>query len=336
MAPDQLSSDPAFLAAYGAVVRQIREERGLDRKELATVADISYSYLSAIESGQKLPSVAVQDALAGALGIEASDLLARANGEVETDPGPPPSAFPDMSVRSSGVLEDALPMRAPRADRAVAPMARMVSSMPSSESGISSTGALAELQALIPSLSPEDAAMVVSMARRLSGGSEPRRRTPSERTYRGRSGRALRTEMYLHFWTRYLEELEKQGLDWGHGRRPEPRSYFTTPSPIRGASLSASFARNRLLRHELYVNRGSRTANLELLHELEANRSIVEKAYGHPLEFEDPGRERRAVRIAEYRDGHISRSHEYDEYIDWFIDRGARMRSAIEAYLGVR
>ena len=104
----------------------------------------------------------------------------------------------------------------------------------------------------------------------------------------------------------------------------------------RCASLSASFARNRLLRHELYVNRGSRTANLELLHELEENRSIVEKAYGHPLEFEDPGRERRAVRIAEYRDGQISRSHEYDEYIDWFIDRGARMRSAIEAYLSVR
>ncbi len=56
MAPDQLSSDPAFLAAYGAVVGQLREEHGLDRKELASVADISYSYLSAIESGQRLPS----------------------------------------------------------------------------------------------------------------------------------------------------------------------------------------------------------------------------------------------------------------------------------------
>ena len=336
MAPDQLSSDPAFLAAYGAVVGQLREEHGLDRKELASVADISYSYLSAIESGQRLPSAAVQDALAGALGIEASDLLARANGEVETGPVPPPGEYPVMSATVSMAAADASPKWAPPSDRAVAPMARMAPSAPSHEPGISSTGALAELQALIPSLSPEDAAMVVSMARRLSGGSEPRQRTSSERNYRGSAGRALRTEMYQHFWTKYLGELESQGLDWGQGRRPEPRSYLTTPSPIRGASLSASFARNRLLRHELYVNRGSRTANLELLHELEANRSIVEKAYGHPLEFEDPGRERRAVRIAEYRDGHISRSHEYDEYIDWFIDRGARMRSAIEAYLSVR
>jgi len=332
MAPDQLSSDPAFLAAYGAVVCQAREEYGLDRKDFALEAGISYSYLSAIESGQKLPSVAVQDAVAGALGIEASELLARANGEVEADPLPA-VARPDMSVRANMVRADAAPMQASEAMWTPAAAARRAQIMPSNESGISSTGALAELQALIPSLSPEDAAMVVSMARRLSGTSEPRRRTSSERSHRGSAGRALRTEMYLHFWTSYLVELESQGLDWGQGRRPEPRSYFTTPSSIRGASLSASFARSRLLRHELYVNRGSRTANLELLHELKANRSIIEKAYGHPLEFEDPGRERRAVRIAEYRDGHISRSHEYDEYIDWFIDRGASMRGAIEAYL---
>jgi transcriptional regulator with XRE-family HTH domain len=329
MDPDQLSSDPAFLAAYGAVVRQLREEQGVDRKELASGAEISYSYLSAIESGQKLPSAAVQDALGGALEVEASELLARANGEVETNP--PPPTHPGMSARADMMVADASPMRAFSVDPTAAPMAQMASNVPRNEPGISSTGALAELQALIPSLSPEDAAMVVSMARRLAGGSDTRQRTSSERRYRGSSGRGLRTEIYLHFWTRYLEELENQSLDWGHGRRPEPRSYFTTPSPIRGASLSASFARNRLLRHELYVNRGSRTANLELLHELEANRSVVEKAYGFPLEFEDPGRERRAVRIAEYRDGHISRTEEFDDYVTWFIDRGVRMRRSIDA-----
>ena len=170
------------------------------------------------------------------------------------------------------------------------------------------------------------------MARRLAG--DPRRRPSSQsRRSRGASGRELRTEAYLRFWTMYIDELDRREFDWAHGRRPEPRSYFTTPSPIRGASLSASFARNRLRRHEMYINRGSRSANLELLRELEANRDLIETAYGHPLEFEDPGRERRAVRIAEYREGHISRSHEYDEYIAWFIDRGTRTRNAINAYL---
>jgi len=334
MAPEHLSSDPAFLAAYGAVVRQLREEHGLDRKDLAKEASISYSYLSAIESGQRLPSGAVQDALAGVLEIEASELLARANGEIE--PSAPNLPGPDAMASASMIRADVAPKQIPDVGWAPTSTDRMVPNTPDREPRISSTGALAELQALIPSLSSEDAAMVVSMARRLSGTSDSRRDTSPERRYRGSSGRALRTEMYLHFWTLYLEELENQGLDWGQRRRPEPRSYFTTPSPIRGASLSASFARSRKLRHELYVNRGSRTANLELLHELEANRSIIEKAYGHPLDFEDPGQERRAVRIAEYRKGHISRSHEFGDYIDWFIDRGARMREAIEAYLNAK
>ena len=319
------SSDPAFLAAYGAVVRQMREELGLDRKELAEEAGISYSYLSAIESGQKLPSGTVQTSLAAALAEEPSELLARANGELEVQP-----------MERSALRNVAASMvRADMDPGDIAPAAAMSArSMmaPSPEPGVSPSGALAELQSLIPSLSPEDAAMVVSMARRLAG--DPRRRQSSQsRRSRGSAGRELRTEAYLRFWTMYIEELDRRGFDWAHGRRPEPRSYFTTPSPIRGASLSASFARNRLLRHEMYINRGSRSANLELLREFEANRDLIETAYGRPLEFEDPGRERRAVRIAEYREGHISRSDEWDDYVAWFIDRGTRTRKAIDAYL---
>jgi len=329
MSLEHPSSDPAFLAAYGAVVRQVREELGLDRKELAEAAGISYSYLSAIESGQKLPSATVQTSLAASLGVSASDLLARANGELEVQPEER-HAFRavEASTTRAGMDPGALASAPARMDA----MSAQSMIPPSPEPGISPSGALAELQSLIPSLSPEDAAMVVSMARRLAGD-PTRQREPQARRYRKTSGRELRTEAYLRFWTMYFEELDRQGLDWAHGRRPEPRSYFTTPSPIRGASLSASFARNRLLRHEMYINRGSRSANLELLRELEANRDLIETAYGHPLEFEDPGRERRAVRIAEYREGHISRSDEYDEYIAWFVDRGIRTRNAINTYL---
>jgi hypothetical protein len=137
----------------------------------------------------------------------------------------------------------------------------MMPSGPDPEPRVSSSGALAELQSLIPTLSPEDAAMVVSMARRLAGDPGRRQPPPSRRT-RGTAARELRTEAYLAFWKWYVDELDRHGLDWARGRRPEPRSNFTTPSPIRGTSLSASFARNRLLRHELDINRGSRSANL--------------------------------------------------------------------------
>jgi hypothetical protein len=40
------------------------------------------------------------------------------------------------------------------------------------------------------------------------------------------------------------------------------------------------------------------------------------------------------VRIAEYRDGHISRTDRFAEYVDWFIDRGQKMRSALDQVLG--
>ena len=67
--------------------------------------------------------------------------------------------------------------------------------------------------------------------------------------------------------------------------------------------------------------------------DLDASKRVIETAYGRALEFEDPGRERRAVRIAEYRDGHISRSEEFGDYIEWFIDAGLRLRRAIDAYI---
>jgi transcriptional regulator with XRE-family HTH domain len=321
MAAERLSSDPAFLAAFGEVVRMRREELGMDRRELAEASGISYSYLSAIESGQKLPSGTYQTMLADTLQISPTELLAQANGALGASTADHMESRARMSVRRavaspnvgiSGEMFDV----APEPTREVTPW-----------------GAMTELEALAGSLSSEDLSMVVSMARRLAAsGDQNRGARRRDRQYRGRAGRESRTEAYLRFWTMYLAGLESRGLDWAYGRKPEPRSYFTTPSPIRGSSFSASFARNRLLRHEMYINRGSREANVELLHDLEANRGIIEGAYGATLDFEDPGQERRAVRIAEYRDGHISRSDEFPTYVDWFIDRGERMRQALSAY----
>ncbi len=91
-------------------------------------------------------------------------------------------------------------------------------------------------------------------------------------------------------------------------------------------------ADTHVLRRELYLNRGGRTANLELLRELEANRRLIEKAYGFPFGFEDHSRERRAVRIAECQKGHLSRTDEFDDYLEWFIDRGIRIRRALERF----
>jgi transcriptional regulator with XRE-family HTH domain len=327
------SSDPAFLAAYGEAVAELRAGKRMDRKQLAEAASISYSYLSAIESGQKIPSPKLEEAIAAALGVSPTEILALANGTIREDHGPPTTDYGPATLQDDASRMESQSAAMYRMSAPASPMLRSAEPEPSM-GGLSSSAALAELRVLLRHMSPEDAAMVVSMARRLSGQTTPPYESPNvSPSYRGRQGKELRTSAYLRFWTDYMTKVGNRGLDWVDGRHPEPRSYFTMASPIKGASISASFARNRLLRHELYINRGSRDANLELLHQLHASKRAMEAAYGRSLEFEDPGRERRAVRIAEYREGHISRSEEYGDYIEWFIDAGLRLRRAIDAYL---
>ena len=314
-------SDPEFLAAYGACVRQRRAELGLARKELAERAGISYSYLSSIEAGQKLPSESVLTMLARALELSPADLLASAN---------------DMVLSESSERSADSTSRSERLSSSEASWDRTWSSEPPalelSSSDLSASGTSAEIDALLPELSSEDRATLLSVARKLRSQSRSERDEasfPLETTPR-ESRSELRTSLYLRFWTQYLQELERRGLGWAAGRSAEPRSYFTTPSPLKGTSLTSSFARNRMLRHELYINRGSREANLDLLYALLSEREALERAYGRKLEFEDPGEERRAVRIAEYRKGHISKEEEHPEYVAWFVDRGERMRRALK------
>lgn len=54
---------------YGRAIRLARAARGLNQKRLAQLAKVSPSYLSAIESGEKRPSLNMLDQLADALGI---------------------------------------------------------------------------------------------------------------------------------------------------------------------------------------------------------------------------------------------------------------------------
>ena len=232
-------SDPEFLAAYGACVRQRRAELGLARKELAERAGISYSYLSSIESGQKLPSDSVLSGLASALELSPADLLARAN---------------DMVLAESSSLSADSTSSSARLGTPEASFARTRSSEPPalelSSSDLSASGTSAEIDALLPELSSEDRATLLSVARKLrsESQSEPDEATFALETTPRESRSELRTSLYLRFWTQYLEELERRGLDWAAGRSPEPRSYFTTPSPLKGTSLTTSFARNRMLR----------------------------------------------------------------------------------------
>lgn len=134
---------------------------------------------------------------------------------------------------------------------------------------------------------------------------------------------------YHAFWTRYLEVLAERHPEWKGARRPQPRGWLDFRSPIPSVRINPGFAQGDRLRHELYIDTGDADRNLVLFNAFRDRREAVEGAYGAELDFEELP-ERRASRIAEYREGHVSESERWDEFIDWLIDRGERMRRAIE------
>ena len=103
------------------------------------------------------------------------------------------------------------------------------------------------------------------------------------------------------------------------------------PSPIRGTRINPSFAQGQRLRHELYFDTGDGDRNLTLYNRLLGQRSQFEAAYGRPLDFEELPNAR-ACRIAEYFAGaDVGREDRHDEFIDWFVDAGERLRRGLSA-----
>ena len=70
---------PIYHEALGRAIKVVRTEQGVERRELAEKARISYSYLAEIENGNKPPSSDVLLAIAQALGLRPSELHAAAD-----------------------------------------------------------------------------------------------------------------------------------------------------------------------------------------------------------------------------------------------------------------
>lgn len=139
-----------------------------------------------------------------------------------------------------------------------------------------------------------------------------------------------RLALYAKFWDRFLARVRADEPTWTR------RSASTTitanwvdmPSTISGASFNVSFARGRRLRNELYIDSGNQEDNDRIFDLLFAQRGTIEQAFGRSLEFEAL-EHRRAARIAEYTEGDIADEDRYEQFIDWFLDSGRRLRQAL-------
>ena len=262
-----------------------REELGLDRKDLADAAGISYSYLSAIESGQKFPSVASRP------------------------PSPRPLTSTLLSSWREPMARSAVGNRLRRrwhvrrcrwlgwtspARREMAEQSRVAWSMSpeSAERELSISGTAAELQRTRcpdEQRGPGDGAVDGSPPRRKHTESS-RPTSPQERRYRGSSGQGLRTEAYLQFWTMYLDELERRGLDWAHGSPPR------APQLLHHAVTDPGCIALRVLRpqpppatRDVHQSGEPIEANLELLQRTRRHRDLIETRLRGTPRLRGPG-----------------------------------------------
>ena len=139
---------PRYSEALGRAIKLLRTEQGVERKELADRAGISYSYLAEIENGNKPPSSSVLVVLAEALGLRPHQIHAAADNLTERRDGQT-----TLLARESG----AQPRRVDMAMMAAPSMSR------------SPSDPRRELAELAADLSAEDLVLVLDLARRLRG-----------------------------------------------------------------------------------------------------------------------------------------------------------------------
>jgi transcriptional regulator with XRE-family HTH domain len=60
---------------FGAIVRTLREERGLTQDQLAERAGVSATYIGFIERGDNVPTLTIILQIASALKVRSSELL---------------------------------------------------------------------------------------------------------------------------------------------------------------------------------------------------------------------------------------------------------------------
>jgi transcriptional regulator with XRE-family HTH domain len=143
--------------ALGRTIRVLRTERGMERKDLAEAAGLSYPYLAEIEKGRKRPSARVLEAIAEALGVRVHELFEGAETRVmDVDA----SLARPMAARVAATA-----MRPPPPPRRWFGTRSMTADQVPPDT---TSTALRELTELIERMRPEDMERILDLARRLA------------------------------------------------------------------------------------------------------------------------------------------------------------------------
>lgn len=179
------SEDPEFYEGLGRAIKVSRTAMGLERRDLAEAAGVSYAYLSDIETGRGRPGSRSFLSIAQALGRSASELMREAEVYRARITGEAPPASMGTSTEPEADLEtmirrysDAAPSPAARrwfhAGRALAGAELGDPRGDQAQLGAATSVAADEptqihdeLRRAIGELSPEDTEVVLAIVRRL-------------------------------------------------------------------------------------------------------------------------------------------------------------------------
>jgi Domain of unknown function (DUF4268) len=138
---------------------------------------------------------------------------------------------------------------------------------------------------------------------------------------------------YAEFWAKLVERVTRERPSWTRRRNltGNTANWIDMPCPsVPLAWFSLNFASQSRLQHGLYVGGGSGEQNLAVFQALRDVRETLVREYGRQLEFEErPGQ--KACRVADYTEGDVTRIDEHEQYLDWFMDAGDRLRRALAA-----
>jgi len=126
-------------------------------------------------------------------------------------------------------------------------------------------------------------------------------------------------EKYRAYFQALIDELREVHKFTG-ARVGQPQNWYSFSSGIQGVVYSAVFAQGGKARAEIYIDQGDQEKNKLLFDALKDKEQKITANYGNPLEWERLD-EKRASRIAIYRDGMIESSDsELEEIRKWQIE----------------
>jgi transcriptional regulator with XRE-family HTH domain len=149
VSPDRGDDRPGLVESLGRIIQVLRTDAGVERRDLARRAGISYSYLSAIEAGRKHPSAQVLRRIAASLGLRDHELLAAAERRLDRTGDSPARrvAWLEAGATAAALSRRSRPVEDPDRRRS-----------------------LEELAALLPALDGDALELLLQLARKLTTG----------------------------------------------------------------------------------------------------------------------------------------------------------------------